>query len=207
MIELKDQLSKLESASSLDSSDIQLAYEADLKRMKQIKKLLAMKNREIAIAQRKLDEIPSRPELVQYERRFTELYAQIALQFDETRKYYDTYNTLSETKKYLDKENSLLNSVAEYFQKSLTSKAKDYKPWMVSNMEKTVDAVKKSKEHVEKKLNEEKEKKEDRNGIYQQLVTIKRNYYRAVKELESEYKRNEELRKKAKQILEARKSE
>jgi DNA repair exonuclease SbcCD ATPase subunit len=208
MLELKDQLSKLESSQSVDtSSDILAAYEADLKRMKQIKKLLALKNREIAIAQRKLDDIPSRPELVQYERRFTELYAQIALQLDETRKYYDTYNTLSETKKYLDKENSLLNSVSEYFQKSLTSKAKDYKTWMLSNVEKTVEAVRKSKDHVEKRLNEERTKRDERNQKYQDLVTIKRNYYRAVKELENEYKKNEELRKRAKQILEQRKAQ
>jgi hypothetical protein len=46
MLELKDQLSKLESNQTTDSGgDIQAAYEADLKRMKQIKKLLALKNR------------------------------------------------------------------------------------------------------------------------------------------------------------------
>jgi uncharacterized protein (DUF3084 family) len=78
---------------------------------------------------------------------------------------------------------------------------------MVSNVEKTVEAVRKSKDHVEKRLHDETEKREERNTVYQQLIAIKRNYYRAVKELETEYKRNEELRKKAKEILEQRNRE
>ena len=36
----------------------------------------ARKNREIALLQRKIDEIPSRTELSQYQRRFIELYNQ-----------------------------------------------------------------------------------------------------------------------------------
>ncbi len=37
---------------------------------------LAKKNREISLLQRKLDEIPSRTELSQYQKRFIELYNQ-----------------------------------------------------------------------------------------------------------------------------------
>jgi hypothetical protein len=36
----------------------------------------AKKNREIAVLQRKIDEVPSRAELSQYQRRFVELYNQ-----------------------------------------------------------------------------------------------------------------------------------
>lgn len=36
----------------------------------------ARKNREIALLQRKIDEVPSRTELAQYQRRFIELYNQ-----------------------------------------------------------------------------------------------------------------------------------
>ena len=36
----------------------------------------ARKNREIALLQRKIDEVPSRTELTQYQRRFIELYSQ-----------------------------------------------------------------------------------------------------------------------------------
>lgn len=36
----------------------------------------ARRNREIAILQRKIDEVPSRAELTQYQKRFIELYGQ-----------------------------------------------------------------------------------------------------------------------------------
>lgn len=38
--------------------------------------LQARRNREIAILQRKIDEVPSRAELTQYQKRFLELYGQ-----------------------------------------------------------------------------------------------------------------------------------
>lgn len=38
--------------------------------------LQARRNREIAILQRKIDEVPSRAELTQYQKRFVELYSQ-----------------------------------------------------------------------------------------------------------------------------------
>ena len=37
----------------------------------------------------------SRAELVQYERRFVEVYEQIAANLEETRRYYTKYNTLT----------------------------------------------------------------------------------------------------------------
>ena len=74
-----------------------------------------------------IDELPTRAELLQYERRFVELYqqvclcvcvcvcvaasdpdhrwsSQVAAKLDETRKYYDTYNTLREKCSLLDKQ-------------------------------------------------------------------------------------------------------
>jgi len=50
--------------------------EADKEKLQKIRLLLARKNREIALLQRKIDEVPSRTELTQYQRRFIELYNQ-----------------------------------------------------------------------------------------------------------------------------------
>ena len=47
---------------------------------------------------------PNRAELVQYERRFRELYQQVASKLEETKKYFNLYNTLEERKTYLGKE-------------------------------------------------------------------------------------------------------
>ena len=64
----------------------------------------ARKNREIAGLQRKIDEVPSRAELSQYQRRFVELYNQVAGTHKETKQFYTLYNTLDDSKLYLNKE-------------------------------------------------------------------------------------------------------
>lgn len=56
------------------------------------------------MVQRKIDDIPSRTELQQYQRQFVELYEQVSSKFTETRKYYNSYNTLNDTLQFLQKE-------------------------------------------------------------------------------------------------------
>jgi len=194
--ELKGILAKLqtETEGSIDQKLIQ-TMAADEEKMAKIRQLSSKKNLDIAILQRKIDEIPTRAELSQYERRFSELFGTIIAKLEENRKYFDTHNTLSETAKYLDKEMSLLNSISENFQKALTSKNKQYRTWMVETVEKSVDAVEKTRDHVEKKTNDKKAEHSIVNKQYSQLVTEQRAFFRNLKELQEEIKKNEELQK------------
>ncbi|MGH0163177.1 UNVERIFIED_CONTAM: hypothetical protein FKN15_055635 [Acipenser sinensis] len=64
----------------------------------------ARRNREIAILQRKIDEVPSRAELTQYQKRFIELYGQVAATHKETKQFFTLYNTLDDKKVFLEKE-------------------------------------------------------------------------------------------------------
>jgi len=64
---------------------------------------LAEKNIQCASLSRSVDDVPTRPELIQYERRFTELYDQVNQKLKENRKYYAVYNTLDTTLKFLHK--------------------------------------------------------------------------------------------------------
>lgn len=66
--------------------------------------MLAEVNLEVALSVRTIDDTPTRTELIQYERRFVELYQQVTWKLDETRKYYDMYNTLDTTLSFLQKE-------------------------------------------------------------------------------------------------------
>lgn len=56
---------------------------------------------------RMIDDVPSRSELIQYERRFVELYEQVSDKLDETRKHFSTYNALDQKRTYIQKEVSL----------------------------------------------------------------------------------------------------
>ena len=62
-----------------------------------LRQLVAERNLTIASNMRIIDDIPTRTELIQYERRFTELYQQVAVKLGENKKYVKMYNTLEET--------------------------------------------------------------------------------------------------------------
>ncbi|CAH2091264.1 unnamed protein product [Euphydryas editha] len=62
-----------------------------------------------------IDEVPGAAELLQYEKRFVELYNQVASKHKETKQYYIFYNTLYEVKLYTSKELSLLNSILDNY--------------------------------------------------------------------------------------------
>ncbi|XP_057521662.1 uncharacterized protein LOC130801793 isoform X2 [Amaranthus tricolor] len=79
--------------------------------LKLLKKELSSKLREFVSLKRVLDELPIEAELLQYERRFSELNVHMQDKLHQTRKYYETYNALLEIKDLMLKETSLLNSV------------------------------------------------------------------------------------------------
>ena len=62
-----------------------------------MRQLLAESNREVAEKIRVIDDVPTRTELMQYERRFAELDKQVKWKKDEIKKYSALYSIL-ETK-------------------------------------------------------------------------------------------------------------
>ncbi len=70
--------------------------------------LLSETNIELSSTSRAIDDIPTRSELIQYERRFAELYQQVAWKLEETKKYYALYNTYDTTLGFLQKEVTLI---------------------------------------------------------------------------------------------------
>jgi hypothetical protein len=62
-----------------------------MKKYNGLRSLLAETNLEVSNSARVIDDIPTRSELIQYERRFVELYQQVAWKLEETRKYYAMY--------------------------------------------------------------------------------------------------------------------
>lgn len=84
--------------------EIETIYEADVDKHAKLRQVLARKNQEIAAVVRAIDDIPTRAELLQYERRFVELYQLVAEKLKETRKYFALYNTLDDTRTYLSRE-------------------------------------------------------------------------------------------------------
>ena len=140
---------------------------------------------------RKIDDIPTRTELIQYERRFVELYEEVASKLEETRKYFSTYNTLEQTHNYLQKEASLIQSINDTFAQSMRSaKGKDS---FVQQFDTIIANLKGNLKQINAKRDERSAAREESNAKYQQLVEKQRRYFRAVKDFQTECLRNEML--------------
>uniref|UniRef100_T1JCX3 Coiled-coil domain-containing protein 93 n=1 Tax=Strigamia maritima TaxID=126957 RepID=T1JCX3_STRMM len=184
-------------AEDLERSElVETQLRTDKEKLNKIRLLLAKKNREIAVIQRKLDEVPSRAELGQYQRRFIELYNQVAATHKETKQFYTLYNTLDDSRLYLAKEVKLLNSILETFTQAMSSPSS--KEQFLKQFELIVEGIRVNKAKLEKKKQEEKMRRDHLSDVYLDLVEKQRLYFKTVKSLKEECRKNEILISKMK---------
>ncbi|XP_013140125.1 PREDICTED: coiled-coil domain-containing protein 93 isoform X1 [Papilio polytes] len=131
-----------------------------------------------------IDEIPGTAELLQYEKRFVELYNQVASKHKETKQYFIFYNTLYEVKLYTSKELSLLNSILDNYEEAMSSARK--REEFMTQFESIVDWVNQTVKKVEEKFNSEKARKTILHDEYTRLIDIQRQYAAALKKLAAE---------------------
>jgi len=193
--ELMEMIKKLESDEGDDEvkrmKEIEALYAADLAKLNKLRQVLADKNQAIAKIQRDIDEIPTRAELLQFERRFVELYELVADKLVETRKYYAMYNTLDMSHGYMTKEVTLLNSIVEGFPKAM--KTKGGQANLLQQLALIVSGVDQNKESADKELAAERATLGALNDKYGKLLEKQRNYFKAVKEFQEECYKNEKL--------------
>jgi len=169
--------------------EIERLHVAEDGKAAQMRRLVGQKGREIAQLHRQVDDIPTSAELMQYERRFRELYSQVAAKLEETKKFYALYNTLEEKKGFLAKEVSLLNSIHENYTKA----AAGNKDRIVESVEGILKGVQQSLAKVEQRLKEALNARDGMNVKEQKLVAQQRTYFKLVKDYQAECQRNEAL--------------
>uniref|UniRef100_A0A8C5I428 Coiled-coil domain-containing protein 93 n=1 Tax=Gouania willdenowi TaxID=441366 RepID=A0A8C5I428_GOUWI len=150
--------------------------------------LTARRNREIAILQRKIDDVPSRAELTQYQKRFIELYSQVSSTHKETKQFFTLYNTLDDKKVYLEKEVSTQVSSLNVAMSSSAAKEQ-----FLRQMEQIVEGIKQSRNKMERKKQENKMRRDQLNDEYLELLDKQRLYFKTVKDFKEECRRNEML--------------
>ncbi|KAM9380752.1 coiled-coil domain-containing protein 93 [Phaethornis superciliosus] len=175
---------------------IEQQYKSEKDKLQKIRLLLARRNREIAILQRKIDEVPSRAELTQYQKRFIELYSQVSATHKETKQFFTLYNTLDDKKVYLEKEVNLLNSIHDNFQQAMESSGS--REQFLRQMEQIVEGIKQNRMKMEKKKQENKMRRDQLNDEYLELLEKQRLYFKTVKEFKEECRKNEMLLSKLK---------
>ncbi|XP_069838604.1 coiled-coil domain-containing protein 93 isoform X1 [Dendropsophus ebraccatus] len=178
------------------SSLFEQQHKAEREKLQKIRLLLARRNREIAILQRKIDEVPSRAELTQYQKRFIELYGQVSATHKETKQFFTLYNTLDDKKLYLEKEVNLLNSIHDNFQQAMASSGT--REQFLRQMEQIVDGIRQNRNKMEKKKQENKMRRDQLNDEYLEMLEKQRLYFKTVKEFKEECRKNEVLLSKLK---------
>ncbi|XP_034417070.1 coiled-coil domain-containing protein 93 [Cyclopterus lumpus] len=198
MARLQQNIEDLKTASGQDTVEekernqlIDKQYNTDREKLQKIRLLMARRNREIAILQRKIDEVPSRAELTQYQKRFIELYSQVSATHKETKQFFTLYNTLHDKKVYLEKEVNLLNSIHDNFHQAMSSSAA--KEQFLRQMEQIVEGIKQSRIKMEKKKQENKMRRDQLNDEYLELLDKQRLYFKTVKDFKEECRKNEML--------------
>ncbi|KAN0032411.1 hypothetical protein ACTFIV_006305 [Dictyostelium citrinum] len=177
---------------------IQQAFDSDVNKLKKLKLLLNKKNRDISLIQRYLDELPSRAELLQYQRQFVELSEQSSSKLTETRQYYTTYNTFEDKKTLLENELSILNSIQSKYSVAMSST--NNKELFIKSMDQIIDGIQQVLDKSENKWNVEKVRHDTLSDQYMTLLDQERNYYKLTKDFEEECRKNELLIKKLNEL-------
>lgn len=207
MAEFNARIKALQDADKPDSeankklADIEDMHAKIMFKYDKLRQLLAETNLEVSANTRVIDDIPTRTELIQYERRFSELYQQVAWKLEETKKYYAMYNTLDTTLGVMQKNVKILDQIYTNFAESMQSRSgKESFLGQISTITKSVAASAKQQQDL---LSSRTTAAEQLKVQYQELVDEQRAYYAAVKDFQAECDKNDWLTQK----LEAAKAE
>ena len=202
MISLQESIEKLKEDTSTDETEESERYkmmleqlEKDRDKLQKIRLLAAKRNRDIASVQWKIDDVPARAELNQYQQRFIELYNHVAATHKETKQFYTLYNTLDDTKLYLEKEVNLLTSIHDSFQQAMKASSSS-KDQFLAQLENILAGVVKNMGNVDKRKRNEKMKRDTLNDQYLEVVEQQRLYFKNIKDFKEECRRSEVLQAK-----------
>ena len=189
LTDFKSQTGNSEDSKRLD--EIDHMFNGVQEKYNKICQLLAKKKQKISMVGRSIDDVPTRTELIQYEKRFVELYQQVQSKLEDNRKYYDYYNTQQRVLTFLSKEADLLQSINDTFLPSMKTKAG--KEAFLSQLEGIIGGVQTTKTSQETVLGKIKAKHSAAAKAHEKLVEKQRAYFKAVKDFQDACDKNELL--------------
>ncbi|CAI0416876.1 unnamed protein product [Linum tenue] len=189
--ELEDKVESGSHSESLSES-LDSLLEMSLEKLDSAKKELAGRLRAVLLVKRQIDDVATQAEVIQYDRRLSELNAYIQEKHQQTRKHYDTYNALLEIKDLMLKETSLLNSINSQFQDAITSA--DGRMKLIASMEGIVKNSQQKLRKLENGLDEEQMTLSNLKKKYAAAMSEQRHCYSLLKAFQEECSKNERLR-------------
>ena len=183
--QLLSRIKSLSDPASSSSAELQRVLEVEqqhaqeLQKVNRLRRQLASVNQAAARTSRQVDECPSRAELLQYEKRFVELYRLVAEKLQETRKYYSLYNTLRDSLEYQQSEKTLLESIIAQY--PAASSRRQGKEQFVQHMDAVLQGVHRQREAKEKELDRERQQLAQLQAAALSLQEKQRAYFKAVR--------------------------
>ncbi|XP_013703475.1 coiled-coil domain-containing protein 93-like [Brassica napus] len=176
----------------IPEEDLDVLLVESLDHLTSAKKELAATLREIVSLKRQIDDVPCQSELLQYERRFSELNVCIQEKLQQTRKLYGTYNALLEIKDLMLKEISLLNSIGSQFQDVIGTPGGRVK--LIDSMEGVMKGIQQKLGKVQLGLQEEQRRCDASTEKYTAAAAEQRKCYTVLRAFQEECTRNDRLR-------------
>tara|TARA_R110002050_G_scaffold120059_2_gene237960 strand:- start:900 stop:2789 length:1890 start_codon:yes stop_codon:yes gene_type:complete len=187
-----DQLSPEDEEEMQRIEMVEQTFKEDSEKLTQLRSMAAKKTRDIAMVKRRIDEIPSRTELTQYQQALLDLYEQVDAKLNETRQYYSTYNTLTNTLEFWQSEVKLMESISTNYKNAM--KNEKTKEVFLKQLQEKLQIVETNIAKANEKLTVEKESLDDIKGKYAKLLEKERAYFKATKDFQEECALNERLR-------------
>jgi hypothetical protein len=171
---------------------IEQTHKEDSEKLSALKSISAKKTRDIVMVKRRIDEIPSRTELSQYQQALLDLYEQIDAKLNETRQYFSTYNTLSNTLEFWQSEVTLMESISTNYKVAM--KNEKTREAFLKQLQQKLDLVGENIAKATERLTTEKGSLDLVKKKYGMLLDKERGYFKATKEFQEECSLNEKLR-------------
>jgi len=156
---------------------------------------LANQSQRAGIVSRQVDDIPTRSELIQYEKRYSELHEQLANKLEENRRHVSTYNALNTTYELLQKEVSLVESVSETFRITIDSKRGRHD--FLEQLGRIVEGLRSRYRMDQGRLQISANEKERNELEYQKLIDRQRDYYKGLKIFQDACDLNESMKERS----------
>lgn len=191
IIHLEEKISNNCDSKSLHD-DLDHCISISLEKLHLAKKDLAARLRMVLSVKQQLEDVPSQSELIQYERRFSELNMNIEEIHRQTRKYYATYNALLELKELMLKETSLLNSLNSQFQDAISDTAGRLK--LIDSMEGILKGIKQKLQKVQEGIQVDQRVCNTLREKYAAAAASQRHGSSLLRALQEEIARNQRLK-------------
>lgn len=191
----REELEKEEQAAILKEIDDE--FDAENEKLVTQKKEVAKQNREISIVQRKIESVPSKIEITQFHKRFVELFDNLNFKSDESRKYFNLYNTVQDTQVLFNQQQQYLNEIKNTYEEATKDKKnKKAKEVLLHNLRNILSIIGQNVQQSKAKLEQCKQDYKNSQTAYDECIRLEKDHFKRIKEFEIACDRNDELRAK-----------